>query len=345
MLAMSSILYLAAFVFMQDTEPPRPVKPQRANFPAGATDIPRPLFERIHDGGPWSKPNDGMQIRLRAEKGNIYEYGKSLNLIVDLQNNGDAKSVQFSDLLPTYQIQVMDESGEWSEFSLRAISLAPWESSREDLKPTFSYGWPIQFEHMRFVEPPVDDFIELRIGVARKPSGTEKDPHWIYSPPVILELKDKPLTVGTNLLSETPTVVSDTWDTRSQEMDVVFRECNTGTDNDRAMHIDGAGKVTLINCGKTGRTSTQLSQERLDKLASELKACQFWKVTKEAEQPKLDVPHIQFQVSYGANNFFGQFDSTATWEGVERYKELQAILSSVMDEAVVHAKVDKVLPW
>lgn len=342
MLGMSSILYLIAFVFMQDPEPPRPVKPQRANLPAGATDIPRPLFERIDDRGPWSKPNDGMQIRLRAEKGNVYEYGKPLNLIVDLQNNGDAKSVQFSDLLTTYQIQVTDENGEWSELPLPAISVAPWESSREELKPHFSYGWPIQFERLRFLEPPVDDFIELRIGVARKPSGTEKNLHWVYSPPVIIELKDKPPTVGTNRLSATPEVVSDTW---SQDMDVVFREFNAGKDNHRAMHIDGAGKVTLINCGKPGRTSTHLSQERLDKLASQLKACKSWNVIKEAEQPKLDASRYQFQVAYGAYNFFGQFDSTATWEGIERYKELQAILSSVIDEAVVHAKVDKVLPW
>ena len=135
----------------------------------------------------WSEPFFGMRIRTTAPSGTRYQHGKSLPLLVELQNVGDA-AIRLSDLHPYCRIEVADEKGGWLGLAARTVEITPWERSSGTLAPQASLRWTVHFDRLRLNKPATGKTVQVRISIPRQLQEPNQLPRTVYSPPVALKI-------------------------------------------------------------------------------------------------------------------------------------------------------------
>jgi hypothetical protein len=277
---------------------------------------------------PWSEPLFNLRIRMAPQNGNEYRHGEQMPLLVEMQNVGDAP-IKFADLSSHCRIRVEEEKDQWLGIASRDIAISPWEGSDGSLRPRESIRWTIGFDRLRLNKPATGSKIQVRISVPWQLVEPGKLPRTNYCPPVTLELKDAPFTIGKNLLGTKPEAASERW---TDGMDLIYRQQGGLGSKTFTIHIDGQGAVTLLDCGtEHRRAATKLNRERLDRLAAFIKQSKVWEAT---DLPYgIDAPRIYVSLAYGGSSYFGQFSPTKG-DADHVWRRLQTEMRAVIDEAV-----------
>lgn len=294
------------------------------------------------DDGNWGEPLLGVRMRLTAPRGNEYRRGKRLPLTVEMQNITD-QPIPYPDLAPYCDFKVFTKDGDWLGIARRAVSISPWEGADGALSPKQVLRWHVWFDRMRLNKPvPAGVTVQLRVGVPRQIIESGKLPRTNYSKPVSLKMVDAPpidLREDNNPRQLTQEDVTGRW---REEMDVVYREAGGLFLRSLAIHVDGHGNVTMLNCGGVkGRSTTRFNRDRLDELATRLREMKIWELSDvKWRLTNPDEGEVRIALTYGGSAIVGDF-ANGTVHDNKTLSAFKAEMLSLIDEAVEAALVEK----
>ncbi|MHC4398963.1 MAG: M56 family metallopeptidase [Planctomycetota bacterium] len=284
----------------------------------------------------WGEPLLGLRMRLTTPAGTEYRRGVPLPLQVEMQNVTDGP-IRFADLHAKCRIKVHTEAGDWLGVARFDVAISPWERAAGSLAPKEVIRWQVRFDRLRLNKPAVaGSAVEVRVSVPKQIEEPGKLPRTSYSKPVVLKLIDAlpALLDSTDVLR--PLLrsddVSDRW---TEEMDLVYREVpGLGPEAARAIHIDGQGRVTMLDCGSPGRTETTLGQDRLDELAARLWRMRIWEHSKlQREIAWSDEPEMRVSLAYGGSSMVGDYPSHVVRDN-PALTAFEAEIKAVIEDAV-----------
>ncbi len=273
---------------------------------SGESTIPAEAMPAAADEVAWSEALNGLRVRLTAPSGTVYRQRAALPLLVEVQNVGD-KPIPFSKFAPQVRIRASDAKGAWMGIPRRSPELSPWEGRTDSLAPGDIVRLTVWFDRLRFVKPVErGSSLDLKVSAPTQLEVPGQLPKEVYSPPVTVQIKDE----FPSLASETD--LTGEW---TAAMDLTFWE-HMGLMGQRAMHIDGQGRVTMLS-GSTGRkdplmppgrTGVILDKQRLDRLARLLRDQQVWRLAaakRDIAYP--DEEEIRLSLANGGTSLVGDY--------------------------------------
>lgn len=290
----------------------------------------------------WGEPLLGLRMRLTAPRGNEYRRGVRLPLLVEMQNVTN-EPIRFADLHSHCDFKVHTETGGWLGIARSDVAISPWEGATGSLAPQQVIQWHVCFDRMWLNKPiTAGSTVQVRVGVPRQIEEPDKLPRTNYSEPLLLKLIDAPpiaLREGRNRPQLASKDVTDRW---TEDMDLVYREAGGLFLRSLAIHIDGQGKVTMLNCGGViGRTESRLDRDRLNTLAARLRQMKIWELSDvDWRLANPDEGEVRISLTYGGAAIVGDYANGL----VRDNKTLAAFkteMLAVIEEAVKTAAVNK----
>jgi len=225
---------------------------------------------------------------------------------VEVQNFSD-KPIPFSKFSPEFRIRATDAKGAWMGIPRRSPELSPWEGRTDSLAPGDTVHWTVWFDRLRFVKPVErGSSLDLKVSAPTQLEVPGELPKAVYSKPITIQIKDE----FPSLPSETD--LTGEW---TAATDLTFWE-HRGLMGQRAMHIDGQGRVTMLSRMRgnddgpmpPGRTEVILDKQRLDRLAKLLRDQQIWRLAAvKRDIAGGDEEEIRLSLTTGAATLVGDY--------------------------------------
>lgn len=304
-----------------------------------AADAVSKLLARV----PWSKPINGLRVRATSPK-TAFRLGDVLPLHAQLQN-ATQEPIPFSKLSRQCRVRVNDAEGNWVGIARDDFGISPWEGRAGKLKPGEIIQWTMNLERRRFnksVKP--GSTLPVTVSVPSQIIEPGKLPRTEYSRPVRVRFDQVP---DSNLKASD---FSDEW---SRQTTIVYREMGGLFGPSRVLRIDGSGLLTAVrpesrNPPKEpllplGRTTMQLPQERLDRIAKLLSTADLKTLGEKSRIANPDEPVFLLSISVGGRTLSGSFpwgvvrDSADLTAIQKELREVMTFVKSNVEKAAAQA--------